>query len=153
MPHIHEKYDFTIASFLVFNKKVLLVSHPRYGKWLPPGGHIELDEDPDEALFREILEETGYKKSELKVLSSRPSIRSNGTKFLYTPNYIDVHEANLPHKHIGLIYFLAPKHSQNRLSNEHSDSRWFTLKELESPEYMISNAIKFYCQEAIKCTD
>lgn len=150
MPHIHEKYDFTIASFLVFDKKVLLVNHPRYGKWLPPGGHIELDEDPDEALFREILEETGYKQNELTVLSSRPSINSAGTKFLYTPNYLDVHEANLPHSHIGLVYFLAPNHSKHKLSDEHTDSRWFALNELELPEYKISPAIKFYCQEAIK---
>lgn len=59
MPHIHERYDFVVNAFIVFNNKVLLVHHPKYDKWLPMGGHVELDEDPEEALFREIEEETG----------------------------------------------------------------------------------------------
>jgi ADP-ribose pyrophosphatase YjhB (NUDIX family) len=52
MPHIHELYDFVVTVFIVHKDKVLLVHHPRYGKWIPMGGHIELDEDPEEALFR-----------------------------------------------------------------------------------------------------
>ena len=31
------------------NKKVLLVKHKKYNKWLQPGGHIEDNETPEEA--------------------------------------------------------------------------------------------------------
>ena len=41
--------------------KVLLHLHRKLGMWLPPGGHIEKDELPDEAAVREVLEETGVK--------------------------------------------------------------------------------------------
>src|SRR5437870_13414328 len=53
MAHIHEKIDFTVAIFVVHDGKVLLVHHRRLDKWLPLGGHIELDEDPENAALRE----------------------------------------------------------------------------------------------------
>lgn len=40
--------------------QVALILHPRWEEWLPPGGHVEVDEHPAEAAVREIWEETGY---------------------------------------------------------------------------------------------
>lgn len=53
------KKQFT-ASALILNdeKKVLLVYHKKYDVWLYPGGHIEDNETPDEAVIREVKEET-----------------------------------------------------------------------------------------------
>ena len=59
MPHIHELIDFTVGVYIVHDSKVLLVHHKKFDKWLSVGGHIELHEDPEEALFREVKEETG----------------------------------------------------------------------------------------------
>jgi 8-oxo-dGTP diphosphatase len=150
MPHIHEKYDFTIGAFIVFNHKVLLVNHPRYQTWLAPGGHVELDEDPEQALFREIEEETGFKAGDVEILSSKPPIKADGTKFLYKPNYLDAHYANPPHRHISLIYFAKSAHANHVKSYEHTEARWFTNAELEDPKYDIWAVTKFYAKEAIK---
>ena len=60
MAHIHEKIDFTVAIFVVQDGRVLLVHHRKLNKWLPLGGHIELDEDPEEAALREAQEESGF---------------------------------------------------------------------------------------------
>ena len=147
MPHIHEKYDFTITAFIVYDNKVLLVNHPRYNKWIPMGGHIELDEDPEEALFREIREETGL---DVEILSDRPQVESPGTKFLLTPNYIDVHEANLPHRHISFTYFAKAKNNQHVLSNEHDAIKWFSQEELEDPMYNLTPSVKFYATKALE---
>lgn len=38
---------------------VLLVEHVNAGLWLPPGGHVEVDEHPYDAAVREIGEELG----------------------------------------------------------------------------------------------
>ncbi|HET6925151.1 MAG TPA: NUDIX domain-containing protein [Candidatus Saccharimonadales bacterium] len=146
MPHIHELYDFTVAVFIVHDGKVLLVNHPRYNKWIPPGGHIELDEDPEQALYREIEEETGLK---VEILSTKPVVESPETKFILTPNYVDVHEANLPHRHIALTYFARAASPDFRLSAEHTDMRWFMPDELEKPEYKLSPAVQFYAREAL----
>src|SRR4028119_1540524 len=50
---------FAVAVFVVQDGKVLLHWHRKLGMWLPPGGHIEPDELPDEAAARAGLEETG----------------------------------------------------------------------------------------------
>lgn len=150
MPHIHEKYDFTVGAFLVFEDKILLVNHPRYDLWLAPGGHIELDEDPEEALFREIAEETGYEPNEIEVLSSKPEIKGSGLKSLFTPNYMDSHEANAPHKHIALVYFLRVKHDNHIKSDEHSGAKWLSIDEIIDGSYKIPPDTLFFAREAIK---
>jgi ADP-ribose pyrophosphatase YjhB (NUDIX family) len=146
MPHIHELFDFVVSVFVVYDSKVLLVNHPKYGKWLPIGGHVELDEDVEQTLFREIQEESGL---EVEIINSKPSISSPGTKFLPAPNYLDVHEANAPHKHIALIYFARAKNNRHALSSEHLNMRWLDEGDLEKPEYGLDPAIRFYCQKAI----
>lgn len=147
MPHIHEKYDFTVTAFIVNTEgKVLLVNHPRYNKWIPVGGHIELDEDPDEALFKEIREETGLVTTPL---TTKLEIDSPGTKFLLTPNYVDAHEANPPHKHIAFIYFMKAESNDFKISDEHTDMRWFTESELDDEEYTLDPSIIYYAKEAI----
>jgi ADP-ribose pyrophosphatase YjhB (NUDIX family) len=149
MAHIHEKYDFVISVYIVFGDKVLLVNHPRYNMWVPMGGHIELDEDPEQAIFREIKEETGL---EVEILSDKPTISSPGTKFIFTPNFVDVHVANPPHKHIALTYFARATTNKHVLSDEHSDINWLSEADLEKPEYNLSEAVKFYSRAAIKST-
>jgi len=52
---------FTVAVFVVREGKVLLHRHRKLGMWLPPGGHIEEDELPDDAAVREVWEETGVR--------------------------------------------------------------------------------------------
>ena len=59
------------ASAYIINpetKKILLVKHNKWGKWIQPGGHIEHDEFPEEAAIREAYEETGIK---IKLLGER----------------------------------------------------------------------------------
>src|SRR5690606_27899310 len=46
--------DFAVATFVVHQGRVLLLYHKRLGMWLPPGGHIEPNELPDEAAVREV---------------------------------------------------------------------------------------------------
>lgn len=41
------------------NREFLFIHHKKLGKWLPPGGHIENNEEPDVAACRETKEETG----------------------------------------------------------------------------------------------
>ncbi|MBX4190677.1 NUDIX domain-containing protein [Candidatus Saccharibacteria bacterium] len=147
MAHIHEKYDFTVGCFIVFENKVLLVNHPRYDMWLAPGGHIELDEDPEEALFREIKEETGL---DVEIMSSKPDLNFPGTKYIYMPAYISVHDANPPHKHIGLTYFARAKTSANLKSDEHSEAQWFNETALDSANYNMPGEIRHFAKEAIK---
>lgn len=148
MPHIHEKYDFAVSVFIVHNGRVLFAHHPRYDRWLPLGGHVELDEDPEETLFREVEEETGL---EVEVLSTKPDIKNDATtKHIYQPNYVDVHDANPPHKHIAFIYFMRAKVDKFIMSDEHIDLQWLTSEDIQNPKYKLSPSLRFYADEALK---
>lgn len=149
MPHIHPLIDFTVGAFLVNNNRVALIHHRELRKWLSLGGHIELDEDPEEALFREIQEEAGIDRKDLIVLSEKPTIEDPNAKFLYTPNYLDIHGISSTHRHIVLVYFLVSKTDRLTLNvKEHHEIRWFSEKDLDDPAYHFSPQIKFYAEQA-----
>src|SRR3989338_7100782 len=145
MAHIHEKYDFTVSFFVVYEKKILFIHHKILKKWLPIGGHIELDEDPDQALVREIKEECGLNAKDIKMLNKRPIGKFTGRKILYTPFSIDVHLFKNDHKHINFTYFAKSKTDKIKLSGEeHHDIKWINENEFDSPTYNLLPDIKFY---------
>ena len=148
MPHIHEKIDFTVAIFVVAERKVLLVHHRKLDKWLPLGGHIELDEDPEQAALREAREESGL---EVELVGERAPTTEEGTRALITPRFLDIHRITNTHEHIGLIYWARPKTLHARCSAiEHHAIRWCAADELESLQPPMSNAVKWYCRKAIE---
>ena len=151
MAHIHEKYDFVVSAFIVYENKILLIDHKKLNLWLPVGGHIELDEDPEMALWREIEEESGLDKESLEILTTKPTIADPIVMPLYTPNYLDVHQIYDDHKHIAFIYFFRSKTDRVMLAQEeHHEIKWFSLEEIEDTEFNTVEAIKFYCREAVK---
>lgn len=81
MPHIHDLIDFIVNIFIVYENKVLLIYHKQLNKWLSIGGHIELNEDPEEALFREVREECGL---EIRVLGEKPEFNLSPAVKFYT---------------------------------------------------------------------
>lgn len=148
MSHINEKIDFTVEAFVVHDNRVLLIFHKQLQKWLPLGGHIELDEDPEQALFREVKEESGL---DIEVLAEKPNVVFEGKKLLYAPTYLDIHDISPTHWHIGLVYFAKAMSDEIRLApDEHEQIRWFTETDLENPDFTISPDIKFYTKEAFK---
>ena len=148
MPHIHDLFDFVISVFIVRRGRVLLVHHKTYDEWLPIGGHVELNEDPEQALWREVREECGLK---LKLLQKKPSIAHPGVKPIAAPAFMDVHRTGGSHRHIAFVYFATAASDRVRLdAREHHGFRWFTPKELGERRYRITKSIRFYCGEAFK---
>ena len=151
MAHIHDKIDFVSTALIVHRDKVLLVHHRILNTWLPVGGHIELDEDPIEALYREIKEEAGIDKNNLTIMSDKPKIKATRYKFLLTPNYLDIHNFSDTHKHVSLTYFVKSKTDSLVLNDrEHIEIKWFTKQEIESGEYNLMPQIEFLALDALK---
>ena len=164
MAHIHEKIDFTVAIFVVHDGRVLLIHHRKLDKWLPLGGHVELDEDPEQAALREAKEESGL---DVELLGERPPTTGHGTRALIAPRFLDIHRINETHEHIGMIYWARPKnvarasrpfasetHGQDAratlAADEHHDIRWCSAAELDKLQPPMSNAVKWYCRTAIR---
>src|SRR5437867_6835960 len=148
MAHIHEKIDFTVVIFVVRDAKVLLVHHRKLDKWLPLGGHVELDEDPEIAARREAKEESGL---DVELIGERPPTTEPGTRALIAPRFLDIHRITDTHEHVGMLYCARPKTGHVTLSaSEHHDIRWCSSSELDTLQPPTSNGVKWYCQTAFE---
>jgi len=127
---------------------VLLIHHRKLDKWLPLGGHIELDEEPEQAALREAKEESGL---DVELVGERPPTTEPGTRALIAPRFLDIHRIHDTHEHIGLIYFARPRGGDVTLApEEHHDIRWFRGEELDGLHPPMSGAVKWYCRTALR---
>lgn len=151
MPHIHEKIDFTVEAFIVHDGKVLLRMHDKYKLWLPPGGHIELDEDPAEAVVREAKEEVGL---DITLQGEIPKFDNldAGQKILLPPRFMGRHRINDAHEHVCMYYFATSTSDQVTASGDDiSDEwKWFRESELADPEYGIREDIAYFAAQALQ---
>jgi len=148
MAHIHERIDFTVAIFVVHEGRVLVIHHRRLERWLPLGGHIELDEDPEVAALREAKEESGL---DVALVGERPPTTGPGTRALIAPRFLDIHRISATHEHIGMIYWARPVGGDlQRAEEEHHDIRWCTSAELDALQPAMSDAVKWYCRKALE---
>src|SRR5580765_1508553 len=126
---------FTVAVFVVHARRVLLHYHRKLGMWLPPGGHIEDDELPDDAALREVLEETGVR---VRLVGPR-GLSVDYVRQLVVPAGIQVEDIYPGHQHIDLVYFARPDPPDDIAAAE-VDPRsaasdrvgWYRLDELEA---------------------
>ena len=58
--NLEDKILWIVHGFCFCGDKMVLVKHPKTG-WMPAGGHIEEGESVEEAVIREVLEETNMK--------------------------------------------------------------------------------------------
>lgn len=96
---------FTVAVFVVHAQRVLLHYHRKLGRWLPPGGHVEENELPDDAAVREVLEETGVP---IRLVGSQ-GVPVEVPRQLVVPAGIQVEDIYPGHQHVDLVYFAVPE--------------------------------------------
>ena len=68
------RFSVGVGGLLIHEGQVLLVQRahdPGKGRWTIPGGYVEEDEEPDKALEREVMEETGLKVRARGILAIR----------------------------------------------------------------------------------
>ncbi len=152
MPHIHEKIDFTASVFVVNGDAVLLRKHEKYHKWLQVGGHIELDEDPNQAAIREAKEESGL---DVVLIGTAAQATKDGPTFrnLIPATFLNIHAVgpDFVHQHCDFVYFAT---STTRATNPREEEvavelRWFTREELDDPVYDLWPSTIFYAKAAL----
>ena len=118
---------------LIFNpegKIFLMKSHKWHGKYVIPGGHIELGETAEEAVKREIKEETGLDVDEVEFIHHQ--------EFIFD-------EVFWKKKHfIFLDFACKTKSSQVTLNSEGQEYIWVT------PEEALAMPVEPYTQNTIR---
>ncbi len=106
----------------VENRLVLLVDHIKARLWLPPGGHVERNEFPDETARRECLEELGIT-----------------AEFLFGPKPFFITQAvtvgqTAGHTDVSLWYVIKMNSRKDVVYDKHefNSIRWFGFEELMS---------------------
>ncbi len=99
---------FTSTTFVVHEGRTLLHWHAKVGQWMPPGGHLDPNEDPVAGALREVREETGLN---VELLPSSETYDFDQPTQLPPPVTIlveKVEDEGGPHHHIDFIYFARP---------------------------------------------
>lgn len=110
---------------------VLLVRHRELGCWLYPGGHIDANEDPVQAVLREVREETGLTCQ----IIAESRFRHPAARVLAAPFTICVQDIrgdlrHGPHQHIDMVYVLRPASGLlTPQSSEVADCAWVPLRQ------------------------
>jgi len=135
MSHIHDKIDFTASAYIVYKDTLLLRKHDKLGIWIGVGGHIELDEDPNTAVLREIKEEVGFDVELVSTYEPKLGITTSDHldfQELVPPEYLNIHYVNDTHQHIDFVYF-ARATSDDVVPEQPTDEwKWVTRDELEN---------------------
>lgn len=147
MAHIHEKIDFTASVYIVHEGKILLHLHKKLNKWLQPGGHVELDEDPNQAAIREAKEETGL-DVELIGNPRLPELKDEPTDIV-PPKFLNRHRFNDVHEHIDLSYF-ARVVGGTLTPEEGVDMRWFSRDDIEGEMIELHPVTRAYSLAALR---
>lgn len=134
---------FTATAFVVDGQgRTLLLWHKRLQRWMPPGGHVDPDETPDETAKRECKEETGL---DVEIIGdAQPDVFAgfpDEGRMLKKP-YAMLLE-NIPaspergepaHQHMDFVFLARPLDPTQALvlaEAEASEMRWFTVEEID----------------------
>ena len=124
---------FTATAYVSAEGRTLLLWH-RMRMWLPPGGHLEANEDPVQAAVREALEESGLV---VEVIPPPGMLRIDaGHPLLIPPPAVmliaDIRRDDQPfHQHIDAVYFTRPRQSVDfAASIPHGAHYWVTAAQL-----------------------
>lgn len=116
--------DISVTALILWEGKVLLVQRandedflPNY--WEQAGGKVELEENQEEAIVREVREETGIEISPIRAYHQFKYMHRNGRV---------IHE-------FAYICELIGKQKIN-LSSEHQNFKWLVLEELKEIQPM-----------------
>ena len=135
---------FTVAVFVVWEDRVLLRHHRKLGMWLPPGGHIEEDELPDDAAVREVFEETGIR---VELVGEKREDIEDPVQ-LYRPAGVQLENIGPGHQHIDLIYFARPRGSVE-IHADYSEDRvgWYGPEDWDA--IAVNAEVRGWCELAL----
>lgn len=149
MPHIHTEpgqHDATVSGWIVRTDmdepRILVITHKKIQILLQPGGHVELDENPWQAISHELPEETGYTMNQLKLLQppiprfthySHDLSAVHPMPLLMNTHRVKMHDVG-EHYHSDTAYLFVTKYEPVELPGpgESQDLRWLSRREIES---------------------
>lgn len=142
--------DFTVATYVVHGGKTLFIHHRKLKLWLPPGGHVDEGETPDQAAIREVKEEAGLDVELIDGEATPEDYSLDGVQVLKRPMAIQLENIHPGHQHVDLIYASMAHHANHtlQLSEVGEEARWLSRAEIETAGYLRTN-VKHWAFKAL----
>ena len=121
------KTDLTVGACILHEHKALLVHHAKLGLWLFPGGHIEKDEIPDDAVKREAFEEA---RLTIELIGEKSEEVRGELRVLAQPFYVNLHSVG-DHQHVCFYYICTAKKADVAINSESRGFRWMSNEEIQ----------------------
>ncbi len=129
--------DFTATGYVLNPErtKILVIFHKKLQKWLPAGGHLELNELPHEAAIREVFEETGVAA---RIIQDDPDMGLKGEFDCQIPRpysvlYQIIPQSSKDDKHIHVDFVYAMEAQEKELKGDMEEVvrvEWLTKDEI-----------------------
>lgn len=148
----HNKTKHFTSSIFIFHQtkeewKLLFVHHKKFNRWTIPGGHVEQNESPVEAVLREAYEETNSIPRLVSFLH-KPVDSATESAWLLPPEYLFEHyvparKNEEEHYHIDCVYIgLVDSEKVNHQVEESNAIQWFNEEEVEEETSMFLSTRK-----------
>ncbi|MCS7113956.1 MAG: NUDIX hydrolase [Nitrososphaerota archaeon] len=121
-----------VGAIIVCNGKILLEkrrSDPGRGKWSVPGGIVELGESPENAVVREVKEETGLEVDNPELVD-------------VVNNIILDEDGKIQYHFVIVDYFVKLRGGELRAADDAEELRWVNLEEAE--KYNITDTLRAF---------
>lgn len=131
---IEGKFKFRVCGILKVKDKYLTVKIQNNDFYCLPGGHVELGEDTNHAILREMEEELGYKVKIVKLVS-------------IIQNFFKAKDGRVFHE-LGYYYIVEPENIDDINLNDYViteldkgklvrlEFKWFSLEELQTERFL-----------------
>jgi 8-oxo-dGTP diphosphatase len=99
---------YAARAIIVRNQDILLMRRNKFGKvyYILPGGGVNAGESPEQALYRELAEETGVVVRDHRLVFTEEAGAPYGTQFVYVCTYVSGEPALSPDSEEAKIHAL-----------------------------------------------
>jgi 8-oxo-dGTP pyrophosphatase MutT (NUDIX family) len=141
------KLDLTAAGYVFHNNRILFIHHAKLNMWLPPGGHLEPNETPDDAALREIKEETRIDARIINWQEFPEAALVKSVRQTAIPFFTDVHSVG-DHEHYGACYLCECDSDKVVIDKASKNFCWLTEQEIRQnpnlPEHIRAIALEAF---------
>lgn len=126
------KKHFTSTGIILKDNRILTIWHEKLQAWLPPGGHIEKNETPEEALIRECYEEINAEV--IIINNSNDDISTFDVNVLNNPYCVllePIKSKTEIHYHIDFFYICKLK-DQTLDFSKNKNLQWVSLENIDT---------------------